>query len=242
MNKQLLVSTFIAGALILGGAGCQENQTDQSSTLTTPTPEVLVTSTPEVSTTTTTSLIDRPVNEWPRYEFKELGFSMQLPFVSSSLNFGFFEVCFSQERPCPPSSTMYSYTGILHKNKNDVGMFLGTYSSNFYVERDGRITDIEDFFTTPEPKVKFFYGSPIKIHPVYKKILNGVVIMVFDADKDLYNSAYEPNDPMRAQGEQWGTVFRLPGSKKFKAVMFDFYQKDFPLEKIKQGISTIIFN
>jgi hypothetical protein len=87
--KKYLLTSFVAGLLLIGG-GCPPNrQTDLNHTPTTPTTPTTTIETSDITPISTPTLIDKPISEWSRYEFKELGFSIQLPFVSSSLKYGF---------------------------------------------------------------------------------------------------------------------------------------------------------
>ena len=246
MRNKYITRIFPAfiGALVVAGGGCMSKPLDQpsatsSSTVVSTTPVEAVSS-KVLSTTSTTpsvSLVDRPVSEWPRYEFKELGFSIQLPFVSSSLRYKFNTYCPPYLAPCSNTTTMHSYTGILNGKKTDY-LFIGSYSKNYEYDRDGNITDINDLNISKNPYLIFFGNDSFQlpIHPINRILVQNKEVIIFNAYDDYYkNSNYGINE------KEWAFTFSLPYSDKLKAVIFVFDDIDFPLEKIKMAIKTLKF-
>jgi hypothetical protein len=236
--KKYLLTSFVVGLLFVGGGCLSNHQTDLNNTSTTPTTPTINPTTSEVIPAFTPTLIDKPISEWPRYEFKELGFSIQLPFVSSSLHYGPGSYCPPHMVPCSNTSTMYSYTGVFKKNDDPKYMFMGSFSKNYEYDRDGDITDISDIELGAKPRIIFFGSDPFKlqINPISRIFVAQNQIIVFNAYNDYYkNSSYD------VVGKKLAFVFRLPYSKKFSAVIFSFDDEDFPLEKINKAITTLKF-
>lgn len=114
MRKTQRITGFLIISLGLVGGGCGKNFSEISQPVSSTTMPSVNTDTtsesvlPAVSATSTViSLVDRPIAEWPRYEFKELGFSMQLPFKNLEIRGGLMD-CTRPEGRCDiPSSHSY---------------------------------------------------------------------------------------------------------------------------------------
>jgi hypothetical protein len=230
MNKQLLVTILAVGVLVLGGGSCQNYQTDQSSTLTTSTPEV----------GTTTSLIDRPVSEWPRYEFKELNFSIQLPFPEKRIVYNYNDCSRAMKDGCDDTN-MAQYWGSLKGSTetNEGYSFLGTNSFNYTYGRGATILDIGDIVEGKDPKILLPGTTPdtgTLIHPLQTIKVNTTPIYLFNAYKDFY-----PDEQFNNIVE-YAFVFKLPFQKNFRAVLLKFKPEDIPLEMLPSVIKTIKFN
>ncbi len=94
-KTNLLAITGLIG-LMLGASCLSKPSSEQPDTMTSSssTPAVIV-----QSSTTFNLLIDRPVSEWPLYEFQELGFEMRLPFRDLEIRGG-LEDCAKAESRC----------------------------------------------------------------------------------------------------------------------------------------------
>ena len=230
--KKYLLTSFVAGLLLIGG-GCSRNrQTDLNSASTTLATPTTNTTASDIIPTSTPTLIDKPISEWPRYEFKELGFSIQLPFVSSSLHYGFNYCSF-----CINTST-YQYTGVVLSDNAPRYNFIGSYALNYQYDRDGDITDIVDFEIGKNPKLVFFGLEKFKleIKPLKRIVLQHNEVVIFDAtDTSGDINPYFSN-------KRWAFALRLPTSKKFRAVLITFYDSDVPFEKMIDVVKTIRFS
>jgi len=205
---------------------------------------------PEVTSTkkysSSTSSIDKnDPKTWPRFEFKELGFSMQLPFEKKELEYGFNDQYYlpNDNKNIHIKSGMYRYGGIVKNDGEYKYGFIGANSLNFYIEHHTNITDIIDLELGTNPKIILFDGNNQKfyldIHPIKRFNIQGTEILVFDANKDFFDLVKETFPDF--EGIRWGFTFKLPQSEKFKAVVLNFSEEDLTFEKLISTIKTIEF-
>lgn len=238
--KKFLLTSFVAGLLFVGG-GCTPNrQTDLNSVSTTPVAAVTPTTnttTTDVIPTSTPSLIDKPISKWPRYEFKELNFSIQLPYKKDRVSYGFHD-CLQREDRCDGLS-MYWYGSSIRGEDGNWHSFAGTHSENFSYGRESSITDIANFIPGKNPKLVFpgyETARGIEIQKLQYFSVQGQSVYTFDIYKNFYAvSGLEPF-------EEVGAVFKLPFNNKFKAVVLEFKPEIIPAKLIPTIIKTIRFS
>jgi hypothetical protein len=229
MNKKFII--ILSSIVILSSSGCGVLN-----------PSVAPTTTPSVSiapTTTPAAINKENVATWPRFEFKELGFSVQLPFENNNVKYSLDESDVIDKDG--KVVKMHRYIGSLVKEGRS---FLGAYSQNYMNEQEPDLIHITNITNESSPRIIFYWTKVdepgLLIHPLKQINKQGVQIVVFDAKKDFYRR-YDGDMDQTIEQSQWAIAFKLPHSDKFKAVLLNFRERDVSLEDIQKMIQTIEF-
>ena len=258
MEKNVLIIitlflSFISGCSLVRQGNYTQNTSVES---------VVTTTTSNISEVLATSTIDKnDVSTWPRFEFKELGFSVQLPFEKNLMSEGYIEcrkgVAFDENKKpinyfcIPEAEFYYKKTASI---KSDTlpwsGVHIGSVSEKFAAERDLFVTDVHDF----ELYNKNIHKNPnnymlndwvwIIRNPLQKFYQQGNLIVINDLYKDYYQQADQDfgQDNRRTV---FGIYLKLSKNKKFKAAVIELEKTgdiDWSLERSKMVAKSIKFN
>ena len=211
--------------IVFVGGGCTYNS--QPLAANTSTPDIASTITPKIVPSSTPILIDKPISEWPRYEFKELGFSIQLPFKDLRARGG-IQDCAKPESRCD-NQNMHSYGLSLHDENSGVAVTVFAHSPNF--SYDGAFTP-------------FSSSSLIKITDKQYQLRNfkllksfsqgGRTISMYDGGEQFF---YEWNEEV----PRLITVLVPLKVNFFPAAAIIFYESNFSRDTVIQIIKTLRF-
>lgn len=264
MPKHLLTQLLNLSALavLLLGGGCNNSLNHQS-----PVPAMPVISNPEkikINSPVGDSGIDKNnVVTWPRFEFKELGFSIQLPFEKDRMTQGYVECRRGKaydangktlDYACASEEESY-YAISVHVTENTSplsGVHIGSVSKNFTTLDGGivKVTDIYDFdidtstasgISTEYIKDPFTW---IIRHPL-KTFNNQSSLIVIN---DLYKDFYQKLDKDFDQDNRrvvYGIYIKIQNNSKFKAAAMAFEKSgndDWTWEQIQSVAESIRFN
>jgi hypothetical protein len=178
-------------------------------------------------------LIAIDTTAWQRHSFKELGFSIQLPFASKDISLMYKEGKVNEKQPMSAQNPlMYWYKGFLKGQQGDYA-FLGSVSENYVSEKEWQITEVKTFSTVGDE----YRINEVTIHPLARIPVQGTLVTIFDATRDYYEVIKSP-----LASERWyGMVFSIPNNKRFKTVALQFKSSDLSLEKVVAAARTIQF-
>lgn len=238
--------------IILLISGCSQNRqipmsadiSTVSNTLTTTTVSTLDLS----DSPSTTSLKDQPVENWPRYEFKELGFSVRLPFQGKQI------VSNSEEET--GSGCLFATHKVTAsvETKNGVRDFLGSFERYRCFPYEGieyrqSLTEIQDFdiknngmlemhFTaltsTPEVGVIWPNDPEWQASVEQKIIVDNYTIYTFNPY--FY---YQTNEKNTQNYPNQAAVFKLKNNPYFKAVLIQFRKSDLSPAQFNSILTSI---
>lgn len=206
----------------------------------------VVTSSLVVSPSSSTIDQNNPTT-WPRYYFKELGFSVQAPFEQNEAAAVFHDCtklgdrCEGYENgkdvdPNTANDNMYWFGGRLG------GIGISSFSQNYEIggESGIRIYDLvkigNEYFILSSGAS----GSKWAIHPLEIFFNFKTPIIYFDGYED-YIRIKEESRGEKIGGQYYGAVFKLPDSKKFKATVLFFNEKDLSQSQFISILKTIRF-
>ncbi len=230
---------FTIALCLLAGGGCEKNSqlvTQPAVTYETPTTTPSSTSSAHNSenTSSTVSLLDRPVSEWPRYEFKELGFSIQLPEQKEIIT---ISSCLTQNCPTPFLSV---------RSKKSTFEIIGSYASNYPFDTTHEIFDFQttylNKFTVYKNNLSLIFSNstqPWKAELITSTTVQNMPVYFFNATKEYYDKItddyYQDRVPTIYQA-----VFALPNKKPLPSIAVTF--ENTTIEQLKKIISTLLFN
>jgi hypothetical protein len=253
MTKTIPTIFTIALCLLVGGGCVKKSHPATQPTVTYETPTTTPSSTSSMhsseSVSSTVSLLDRPVSEWPRYEFKELGFSIQLPFNSSTVTSSLIE----------QSGTGCSFPTHHYKARvnglQSFNTFLGANTRYVCFPHEGveyaqPLTDLHDFTmtkntltllltsltSTPEVGVTW-PDKPIWETIILKTIAVGKNQLVLFDPKPYYQLEENVADILPDEA----VVFKTQNNPRFKAVLMQFSSKDLPYILFEKSLKTVRF-
>jgi hypothetical protein len=259
MKKLFLISSVVC---LLVVSGCGQIKKDNSTLPTHADQAVTSTSNTTTQENITTSTIDKnDVSTWPRFEFKELGFSVQLPFEKKLMSEGYIEcrkgVAFDENKKpinyfCIPEAEFYykKTASIMTDTLPWSGVHIGSVSEKFAAERDLLVTDIHDFelYNKEVHKNPGRYMSNEWVwvirYPLEKFFQQGNLIVINDLYKDYYEQA-DQNFGQDNRRTVFGIYLKLSRNKKFKAAVIELEKTadiDWSLARAKMVAKSIKFN
>jgi hypothetical protein len=237
MKKHFIVFFFTTLFLISGGCAYtnpQNAQNTQTSSVAS-TAHTTTTESEPFAATSTPTLIDKPISEWPRYEFKELGFSIQLPFVSSSIvsNYEHCDVKNNIGKFCE-SELPYWYLNVY---SDSPGFYLRGRSKNY---ADGSEWTLLDLFSLTIKNNKYF-ADTIELIPVHTYRSSGNPIILYDATKSYYgNPKYfgAHSDYLPSSEPEYNIIFSIK-HPQIPVVNISFRDEVIHLDTIKKIAESI---
>ena len=267
MEKNVLIIitlflSFISGCSLVRQGNYTQNTSVES---------VVTTTTSNISEVLATSTIDKnDVSTWPRFEFKELGFSVQLPFEKSDVE--------TEYRECKNENYLVKKNGLLQSVTNDGEMCLKKENYSFFYASSivgnysflsaeigyGAINGEGGVLKDEKGDVMYKQiGLPVKkkghryvvnltnepgeqtIKPLQTKIIQGVEMIKFNELDEItrhhHYVDYTPEEMLRVP--YITVIFNLPRDVKsiFKVISFSFVEKDLSNKKLFDMLKTIEF-
>lgn len=223
------------GAVTQGAIRLPANKTgSQTPTQTIPDPTI-----PNSQTSPPKNEENFPKNDpetWPRYIFKELGFSIKLPFSviaenwrpnyvecleGSAYDFNHNKI----EAFCDNDQHYFSYFA---NGDNSFGdhFSLGSITKLYTYGRDWTPPTIYNFHSISGGN--FAYGDPgesgLIIHPLKTLRIQDRLVLIFDEIKDFYGK--DERNPFSKENAVYGIAIQLDGNKIFKAAVIELFSKN----------------
>jgi hypothetical protein len=237
MNKNFII--ILSSIAILSSSGCGVLN-----------PSVAPTTTPSVptaSTTTPTVTINKEnVATWPRFEFKELGFSIQLPFEALLVRSQYSEckngdsyikksndssLVLDAKNGCDLRVNFSSFTASLLPDKQ---LFLASYSKHDVVTEEGdNPLYIQDY---SRQKDKIIINGKAVFKPIKTIMVHQKEFVIVNP---MENHLVRPED--QKYNPNISAIFNLENNPKFKAAGLSFREKDITLEQLVKALQTITF-
>lgn len=189
---------------------------------------------------------------WPRYTFKELGFSVQLPFsrvVATYIECRNYKAYDSHGREvsgfCDNEQHYYSYFANSDMPEATQRHFftMGSITKNFTGGRDWTPNLMYNFHPIGP---NYGYGdagtNTFIMHPLAAFKQEGREVVIFDEDADFY-SLIEEFGPPPPERVLYGIAVKLDGNTVFKAANFEYQLPRGPhsLEQVKNIARSITF-
>jgi hypothetical protein len=186
---------------------------------------------------------------WNTFEFKELGFSMKLPFERSAVTSS-YNIC---EGECLELEGFKKLFQWVEASAPTIGYDRHSYlfklfsrSKDFeYCCHQSPLLSMYDF-SADGKNYRYTSGQQFTIHPIYTTQKQGQLAVVFDISEDYYKKfkdldlegnkvEYEP---------RFAAIVKLPSNSQFKAFIMEFEQGDpssISIDNIKKIIESIAF-
>ncbi len=206
---------------------------------------------PPVLVVSSTIDVNNPAT-WPRVTFKELGFSVKLPFEKTTISSGLTECRdgnlyrAGEETPgaCTDKKHAFAFRGDA-TDQSGARFFVGSYSKYFSIDAaEWTPALMYDFH---QAGTKYLYGhdglTGFEMHPLKTINTHGHLIVLFDQNKDFFDlQADFPKDPGDTSA-LYGIAIKLPGNKMFDATIISYYKPDATsaLQEAKNIANSIIF-
>lgn len=188
---------------------------------------------------------------WPRYFFKELGFSIQAPVPLDKVS-AIFHDCTKPDDRCDNEARIDVQSG---KYLSAVDMYwfggkidniiFSSFSKNYASGGDAGL----DTYDLVQEDARYFIvssgegGGKWEIHPI--KIFSNfkTPVIYFDIYRDYIKPSAERMGSPLSQDEYqyYGVVFKLPYSKKFKAITMMFNEKKLTQNQFISILNTLNF-
>ncbi len=259
--------TFLIGVIVclLVVSGCGQIKKDYSS-LSTHTDQAVTTT---ITTTTqeniSTSTIDKnDASTWPRFEFKELGFSVQLPFEKDMwyAENAYWECKSPKDLWCfySKNKKIYKYdTEIFDRNQKNF-IYIGAISKDFFPTDLGWMpTMIYDFYPNKKNYNVVAFGnfptsSTFAVRPIKKYFQAGSLVVVINwkeetreggsfmkvFDNGMGTEKRHIEASSIGKEDAGGIILKLNKNKKFKVASIVFENVD--LLQIDQVVKSIKFD
>lgn len=233
-------SSIDVNQAVTGSADTAVTSSLASQSVPTTTLDILSAPTASFVPPTSTAISQNNPATWPRHYFKELGFSIKLPFATGSIETGFAECVRGNlstsstfiRRVCDDADHYSYWYSALLRGKNNDYIFLGSVSEYYADGGEWGLTKLHDF---TYKGLTVLIGQSI-IHPLKILFFHGMPIIIFDPNKDIYGIFKAGDDQIYA------AIFKLPNNKKFKAAALQFYASDLNFEQFTKAINTIQFS
>ncbi len=232
MNK-ILSLVLIGSCLVVSGCSLP-GQTPTG----TPTP--IVPTETESNEPDFKAAFNSPISGWHEYHVEEMGFSIKVPVETKDTKLIFHD-CTQPGDRCDGRTDTYWYEGVLGP------IYLGS-QSEFYSSGGEAGFEVHDFFVK---NGRYFLGTsetprtsdgPREIHPISVYTVDGEDFVIIDLYQEVDRKKEENyGDGERIIPQRFAALFKLPGSKKFKAAYLSFYEKDITMEQFKKVLETIRF-
>jgi hypothetical protein len=252
MKKFFIIFSLISIVFLVTGCDILQTPADEvrqrPSVSSTPsdssTPPTTSTTTPATtSPTPSSSVSSSPVvppvavdtSTWQQFDFKELGFTIQLPFDSKDVSSTYKEDRQNEKLPVSLSNSLrYSYKGFLKRQAGEYA-FLGSTSENYVSGKPWELTDANKFIAVGDT----YQIGNIPITPIAHVPAQSNLLVVFDASKDYYQLI---NKSSTTSTEHWyAAVFNLPNNKRFKVALLQFKSQDLSLDQLVAALKTVQF-
>ena len=240
LHMKKLLYLFL-GLVVVGG-GCQNSKEDflysNSSA-----------STSSINVTSTVSSIDKNNPEtWPRFEFKELGFSVQLPFPTSIVTSSYHACqpydtspgCYDEAKK--PFEWFMSFAQTPDANYH---FFLKSISKDYSYCCEVSPLNMYDFYYDGKnfrysTQLPFIMSQPL---PFY---IEKNLVVIFDLYPNFYKLLDEENGLVGKEAVPpyhiYAVAIKLPNSKQFKSVILQFEKDEITLENLIKLVKTIKFD
>ncbi len=228
MKRFLYVSFVIISMSIVSGCGVVKNENTTTSSL--------LTSIHSASTSISSSSIkiDKDdVSTWPRFEFKELGFSVQLPFEKNMWH-SEYRKCYhgawydEKEQKTGQAcdfgmdySTVNAY--VVSDSEEIPALSISSRSKNFSADRSLFATDMYDFYLSNKNKENLPHKTPYVWeiqNPLKFFYIQGNLVAI----SDLYKNFYEYAEKEYGQSNKrfvYGIYLKIPNNKEFQAAIIE---------------------
>lgn len=238
MRKFFLPLLLLSSVFLITGCDALQTSADKirprsSGTAASSTNQPLVITSPSTSVYVPKSITSIDTSSWQRFEFKELGFSIQLPFATKDITLTYKDG--RRDDTLPVSATnplMYWYKGFLKGQSGDY-TFVGGTSENYASGKEWQPTDASQLIKIGDN----YQINNLRISPLAHVPAQNNLLIAFDMTKDYYHVIKSP-----LGAEQWyGAVFTIPNNKRFKVALLQFRSQDSSLDQLVAALKTVQF-